>query len=108
MGRTIGFPTANIIYPLDKVEIPFGAYSVDVVVKGTIYKGVLNYGIKPTVSNIDKVPVAEVHILDFDEDIYNKKIRILINSKIRDEIKFDSIESLAEQIKKDVYICLKS
>ena len=68
--------------------------------------GLLNWGIKPTVHNT-KEPVAEVHIIDFQGDLYGKKIKIEIIKKIRDEQKFASLEELKLQINKDIEECLK-
>lgn len=105
IGRTIGFPTANIEYPQKMAEIPFGVYASIVNVRGKAYKGVLNYGIKPSISESDRKPVAEVHILDFNQDIYNETIDILLVDKIRDEQKFESLEDLKQQIKEDIKRC---
>lgn len=102
IGRTIGFPTANIKYPQNIIQIPFGVYMAKVG-KNT---GLLNWGIKPTVHNT-KEPVAEVHIIDFQGDLYGKKIKIEIIKKIRDEQKFASLEELKLQINKDIEECLK-
>ncbi|MBO6273147.1 bifunctional riboflavin kinase/FAD synthetase [bacterium] len=105
IGRTIGFPTANIIYPHKKVKIPFGVYSADVKIYNRTYSGMLNYGIKPTINNGENNPVAEVHIIGFNENIYNQNIEILLCNKIRDEKKFNSLEELKNQIKKDLSQC---
>lgn len=104
IGRTIGFPTANIDYPKEKVKMPFGVYSTNVTVKGKTYKGMLNYGIKPTINKECK-PVAEVHIIEFNNDIYGENIQIEILDKIRDEKKFNSLEELKQQITKDIQKC---
>lgn len=104
IGKTIGFPTANIKYPETKVEIPYGVYSTNVEVNGTNYKGVLNYGIKPTINKECK-PVAEVHIIGFNNDIYGDEIKISITDKIRDEKKFGSVDELKDQIKEDIRKC---
>lgn len=105
IGRTIGFPTANIKYPKEKPEIPFGVYSVRVKVLNKLYRGMLNYGIKPTINGGKNDPVAEVHILDFDNNIYGEKIGMYILEKIRNEKKFNSLEELKEQIAKDLKKC---
>ncbi len=104
IGRTIGFPTANITYPKEKVKIPFGVYSTIVTVTGKTYKGMLNYGIKPTINKECK-PVAEVHIIEFNKDIYGENIQIEILDKIRDEKKFNSLEGLKQQITEDMKKC---
>ncbi len=101
LGRTIGFRTANIIYPQELVELPFGVYSVDVDIDGLNYKGITNFGIRPTVSE-SKICSLETHILNFDNDIYGKTITIEFNKMIREEKKFSSVEELKKQIKKDI------
>lgn len=102
LGRTIGFPTANINYPAEIVQIPFGVYSARV----NNMPAVLNWGMKPTVHNT-KEPVVEVHIINFDGDLYGSNIEIEVLKKIRSEKKFNSLEKLKTQIEKDVKECLK-
>lgn len=97
IGRTIGFKTANVIYPDEIVRIPFGVYEVN-----TNYgKGIANFGIRPTVNNIEE-PILEVHILNFEEDIYGETLTIEFVKTIRKEQKFESLDKLKEQIKKDI------
>ena len=105
IGQKIGFPTANILYPAYKSKIPFGVYCAEVDIEGQCYKGMLNYGIKPTIKSNNDEPIAEVHILGFNNNIYGKKIKISIVNKIRDEQKFNSLEELKLQIKKDLIKC---
>lgn len=105
IGRTIGFPTANITYPENIVEIPFGVYKCNVNVDNKIYSGLLNYGIKPTIKENKKKPIAEVHIIDFSENIYGQDIKIFIQKRLRQEKKFNSIEELKLQIKEDLKQC---
>lgn len=100
IGRTIGFPTANITYPSEIIDLPFGAYSTNVILENKLYKGVANFGIRPTVSG--KSASLEVHILDFNQDIYNKKITVTFNKMLRKEKKFSSLEELKSQIRKDI------
>lgn len=102
LGRTIGFPTANIKYPPHIVQLPHGVYAARVC--GHV--GVLNWGMKPTVHNI-KEPIVEVHILDYEGDLYGKNIEIDILKKLRNEQKFANLEELKLQIKKDTEECLK-
>jgi len=100
IGRKIGFPTANIDIKNDFKLIPsFGVYAVIVIYKNNIFKGMLNIGIRPTL-NINKLSI-EVNIFDFYEDIYNKYITIIFQDKIRDEIRFNNLEELTIQLKKD-------
>lgn len=101
VGRQIGFPTANFIYPKEIIEVPTGIYLVDVEVNDTTYKGVLNYGYRPTVNSENKL-TTEVHILDFNQDIYNSTIKVSFVTKIRNELKFESLSQLKSQIIKDI------
>lgn len=107
LGRTIGFPTANLIYPFSKVQIPYGVYSVSAEFEGQIYLGMLNYGTKPTVNKVDAEPILEVNIFNFDKNIYNKQIKINLIEWIREEQKFSSLTDLKSQIEKDLERCLK-
>ena len=101
MGHKIGFPTANINVDVNLVTPKFGVYEVDVTKADKTYKGVMNIGNRPTVSNDLKLSY-EVHILDFDEDIYESFLEVEFVSFIRDEIKFDNIEELKNQISIDI------
>ena len=101
LGRTIGFPTANIEVNTDIKLIPgIGVYAVEVLVDGQVYRGMLNIGIRPTVVSTDVVNL-EVHILDFHQDIYDKNITVRFIERVRDEQKFESVEALKEQLKND-------
>ncbi|MFV0391411.1 MAG: bifunctional riboflavin kinase/FAD synthetase [Paludibacteraceae bacterium] len=100
-GRKIGFPTANIWFDSKEKIIPaVGVYAVYVYIKGKRYKGMMNIGYRPTFSS-DEPLSLEVHILDFESDIYDQKIKIECICRIRDEMKFNGIEELIEQLKKD-------
>lgn len=100
-GRTIGFPTANLSVSSEYVFPKKGVYAVKVTYEGRTYKGVLNIGYKPTFHKQLLKPSIEVHILDFNESIYGKNLTIEWRKRLRDEKKFNSIEELVEQIKKD-------
>ena len=65
----------------------------------------MNYGIKPTINNGENKPVAEVHIIGFNKDIYGENIEISILEKLRDEKKFSTLDELKQQIKEDVSLC---
>ncbi|MBR1942280.1 bifunctional riboflavin kinase/FAD synthetase [bacterium] len=106
IGRTIGFKTANLDYPDSLVNLPDGVYAVEVEVKDKKYIGIANYGSNPTVTD-DTKKLLEVHILNFDEDIYGEFIKVNFLDKIRDEKKFQSLTELKEQITKDIE-CLES
>lgn len=100
LGRSIGFPTANIHITHDYKLIPFdGAYAVTANVEGEEYKGMLNIGIRPTVNGNSQT--IEVHLFDFEGDLYDKRICVKIKAYLRKEIKFPGLEDLQEQLKKD-------
>lgn len=101
LGRTIGFPTANIkINDSHKLIPATGVYAVKVKVNQGIYNGAANIGWNPTID--DKGFSIEVFILDFDKDIYSQPIELELVQFLRQERKFDSLEELAERIRKDV------
>ncbi len=102
LGRTIGYPTANIIYPLDIVEPPYGVYDVNVELDdGSIYRGLANFGVSPTVSN-DGICILEVYLLNFDGDLYDRDIKVHFTKMIRPEIKFNNLDELKTQIEFDI------
>ena len=101
IGRTIGFPTANMKYPKDIIRLPYGVYYA----KAFNMPAVLNWGVKPTVDG--KEEVLEIHIPNWEKDLYEKELEIEIIDKIRDEQKFKNLEELKTQIKKDVQKCLE-
>ncbi|MGL4988440.1 MAG: bifunctional riboflavin kinase/FAD synthetase [Cetobacterium sp.] len=101
LGRLMGFPTANLKI-LNKIYPPFGIYGGKVKVEGESFvrDAVINIGKNPTLKPDERS--IEVHILDFDEDIYGKKIYVSLVEYLRDEKKFNSMDELKETIKKDV------
>ena len=100
-GSQLGFPTANIKLH-DELCPKHGVYAVTVeTVKGN-FRGVANIGFSPTFG--DRIFTIEVHILDFNHDIYNTRIRVNMVKKLRNEKKFAGIHELSEQIKKDIEI----
>jgi riboflavin kinase / FMN adenylyltransferase len=101
LGRTIGFPTANIEPTTSSKLIPGdGVYAVEFRVNERTYLGMMNIGIRPTVSNSTH-RVIEVHVLDFNADIYDESVRITVCKRIRGEQVFSGLEALTEQLKKD-------
>jgi len=101
LGRTLGFPTANLDTGLYKI-LPLGVFAVKVRVGEKLYDGFCNIGFRPTVNSIDgSLPLVEVHIFDFDADIYGQHITIWFAGKLRDETKFDTLPALVAQLKKD-------
>lgn len=100
LGRKIGFPTANLeIEEMYKLIPADGVYAVNVKFEGHTYQGMLNIGYQPTV--MGKNRKIEVHIINFDENIYNKKLTISFVNKIRNVQKFESIDHLKHQLIRD-------
>ena len=103
MGRTIGFPTANMqLYEPLKLVPKDGVYAVEVEVMGKRYKGMCNIGVRPTVDG--KARTIETHILDFEEDIYGLPLQLHFVRRIRDERKFPSLDALKVQLMQDKII----
>jgi riboflavin kinase/FMN adenylyltransferase len=102
IGRSLGFPTANI-KPVNEYKlIPGkGVYAVVVELEGKSLPGMLSIGSNPTVNSDTSLRSIEVHILNFDENIYGKTITVFFRKRLRDEIKFDNTDQLAEQMKLD-------
>ena len=106
IGRTIGFPTANMqLYEPLKLVPGNGVYFVKVNTVGREFYGMCNIGHKPTVSN-GNARTIETNIFGFDEDIYGLDIEITFISKIREEVRFGSLEELRKQLEKDRTVCL--
>ena len=104
LGRTLGFPTANMqLYEPLKLIPRDGVYAVEVEVLEKKYRGMCNIGLRPTVDG--KVRTIETHILDFDEDIYGLPMRLHFLRRIRDERKFPSLNALKEQLLQDKQQC---
>ncbi|OPB89171.1 bifunctional riboflavin kinase/FAD synthetase [Elizabethkingia ursingii] len=99
IGRTIGYPTANIDVDPIKLLPKNGAYIVDVELNGQMHKGMLSIGTNPTVNGTKKT--TEVYILDFDQDIYGENITVYFRDYLHDEIKFESLEKLIERLDED-------
>ena len=100
LGRTIGFPTANMqLYEPLKLIPGNGVYAVEAEVLGSKWQGMTNIGVRPTVGGSART--VETHLLAFDEDIYGLPLRITFLRKLRDEIRFPSLDALKEQLAKD-------
>lgn len=100
IGRTIGFPTANIMAP-PKLLLPAnGVYAALTKVDGVTYPGILNIGLRPTIKNSVGINI-EVNLFHFDADIYGKEIEIGIRYFLRSEVKFSGLEALKAQLEKD-------
>lgn len=100
LGKTIGFPTANIeIDDPQKLLPKNGVYVVQSMINGEIYYGMLNIGNNPTI--LDKGFSVEVHFFDFNVDIYGQNIEILLIDRLRNEKKFSSLEELSLNLQLD-------
>ncbi len=101
LGKKIGFPTANLSAHSEQFP-PNGVYFAEAWVNGVLYYGVINLGYRPTVSSGKSERVLEIHMLDFDRDIYGEDVEVRFVRHLRPERKFESLESLAQQIELDV------
>lgn len=101
IGRTINFPTANLIYPDNIVRPETGVYLTYVATNNKIYRGILNYGFRPTIDLNDIEAVPEVHLLDFSGNLYGHILKVSFVAKIREEQHFKSLMELKNQIAKD-------
>lgn len=105
LGRTIGYPTANISIAEPYKLIPkIGVYAVTSIIKGEKYFGMMNIGFNPTVDG--KAMTIEMNLFDFDQDIYGEFIQIEIHQRIRDEQKFGSLKELQNQLQKDKILAI--
>jgi riboflavin kinase/FMN adenylyltransferase len=102
IGRSIGFPTANIdINDRHKLIPANGIYGVEVILEDKHFVGMMSIGSNPTVNSDSSYRSIEVHILDFDGNIYGKSLTVVFRKKLRDEIKFENTDQLADQMKLD-------
>ncbi len=101
LGRTIGYPTANIDVPINKLLPKSGAYIVEVWIEDTFYKGMLSIGTNPTIDEQNQSLHTEVYILDFYKNIYDKEITVKFRNYLHDEIKFEGMEKLIERLDDD-------
>lgn len=107
LGKQIDFPTANLQVTHPSKLLPAdGVYAVDVEVDGQKYKGMMNIGYRPTLNHSTSKSI-EVHIHEFNRDIYGRVITVFFKKRLRDEIKFPNLEALIEQLKKDKEQSLK-
>ncbi|MBO4423500.1 MAG: riboflavin biosynthesis protein RibF [Clostridia bacterium] len=100
LGTGIGFPTVNQAYPAGLVELKHGVYACYAYADGKKYKAVCNAGVKPTVTD-GGVMCCETHLIGCEDDLYGKTVRVDFIDFIRDEMKFDSLQKLKEQIAAD-------
>jgi riboflavin kinase / FMN adenylyltransferase len=100
IGRKIGFPTANLSIQAEQLP-PVGVYAVRANLKDELLPGVANLGYRPTVSSEERERVLEVHLLDFDRDIYDQELEVKFVERLREELRLPSLEALKEQIARD-------
>lgn len=105
LGRKIGFPTANLDIKKEQI-LPRGVFAVLVYINGKKYKGICNIGLRPTVA-INGLPSVEIHIFNFNKDIYGQNLKAEFVQKIREEKKFDGLGELTKQINEDCAISQK-
>ena len=100
-GRTIGFPTANVatVDPF-KLVPAHGVYAVEADVKEGRFRGMMNIGVRPTVETAGE-PSIEVHLFDFDRDIYGEPITVRVRHRLRNEVRFNGIDALKQQLVTD-------
>ena len=107
IGHTIGVPTINLVIPPHVLVPSHGVYATKVYLPdGTAYPAVTNVGTRPTVNNGTDITV-EPWLLGFDGDLYGKRVRVEFHKRLRDEIRFDSLDALRTQIQKDAKATLQ-
>ena len=99
LGRTIGVPTANLLYPSELIKLPYGVYACQVEADGKTYAAVTNIGTRPTVSG--EGVTVESWLLDFSGDLYGVELKISFIKHLRPEHKFPNLSDLQKQIQKD-------
>ena len=100
IGRTLNFPTANIVYPVGKYSLKTGVYETRVNVDGKLYKGITNYGARPTFNN-DTV-VTETYLDGFSGSLYGRRLKVEFVRFLREVKRFDGVEELKAQLTKDI------
>lgn len=100
LGRVLGFPTINQSFPQDHIVPKYGVYASKVIVDGVWYPSVTNVGVRPTVSSASLR--SETCILDFNGDLYGKKVEVFLIKYLREEKKFPDLEELSRQVEKDI------
>lgn len=102
LGRTLGFPTANVALPEHPQLPPLGVYAVHVRVGSVRYEGVANLGHRPTVDGGDPMAVLEAHLFNYNGDLYGELVEVLFERHLRSEMKFASLDELQAQIGRDI------
>ncbi len=101
IGRVLGSPTINQLFPEDRAVPAYGVYAVLCMLDGKVYEGVANIGVKPTVTQGDCMPLCETHIFEFNGDLYGRDVRVLLYKYIRPERRFPDLDALSAQIEQD-------
>ena len=101
LGRRLGFPTFNVVWPEDKMAPPYGVYLSEVTVDGRTYGGISNVGVKPTVTEENHL-LIETFLFGYSEDAYGKEVTVRLLHYRRPEQKFDSIEEMKACIEEDI------
>ncbi len=101
LGRELGFPTANISAHSEQFP-PNGVYAAEAKLEGAVLRGVVNLGYRPTVNGKTSERLLELHLFDFDRDIYDQDVEVRFTRYIRPEQKFADLDELAAQIARDV------
>jgi riboflavin kinase/FMN adenylyltransferase len=101
LGRKLGFPTANLDVTGQLVP-PHGVYAAHAYIDGTRHRAVVNIGVRPTLRKSAPELRVEAHLLDFDNDLYDRELELMFVEKLRDERKFSSMDELREQIDRDI------
>jgi riboflavin kinase / FMN adenylyltransferase len=101
LGRQLGFPTANLSAHSEQFP-PDGVYAAEATVDGTLFRGVINLGYRPTVSGDKPERLLELHLFDLHRDIYGEDVEVRFKEYLRAERKFDSLDALTSQIARDV------
>ena len=102
LGKKIGFPTANLSAHSEQFP-PNGVYFAEAMLEGSVYPGVVNLGYRPTVSSGKSERVLEIHLFDFDRDIYGQGVEVRFIRYLRPEQKFENVDALVRQIELDVH-----
>jgi riboflavin kinase/FMN adenylyltransferase len=101
LGKKIGFPTANLSAHSEQFP-PNGVYAAEARINGEVYRGVVNLGVRPTIATGKSERVLEIHLFDFDHDIYGKDVEVRFIKYLRAEQKFENLDALVAQIRRDV------
>jgi riboflavin kinase/FMN adenylyltransferase len=103
LGKTLGFPTANILIPEGLVCPAYGVYATRTTVNGRTYESITNIGVRPTVDSGLKIPLIEPFLYDANLSLYDQPISVHFLERTRQEVKFDSVMEMSERIHQDLY-----